>query len=343
MKTSKPYLRLALKLGLLVTPMLIALVLYVSTDPFRVLRRHRPLYQPGYPVSLNRDFVSTELLLDRLREGQRFDVMVFGSSRSLAFRCSDVSRFAGKARCFHYDASNESLFGVLGKARLLRRKDAMPSDALLVVDHALLEQSRNPAPHLFIAHPAVSGESELGFQLTFLKAFLSNLFLVKYAHWRLSGRIAPYMTDALSGLEYEPLEPTNDLVFVAPEAELARGENAYYAKRREVFYDRAAQAGVPHRPALVGDCARELSELARLFAEAGTRVRVIVSPLYEQKPLAVEDLAKLRAAFGADAVFDFSGVNVWTASERNYYESSHYRPHVAQALLGAAYGQSTVR
>ena len=49
------------------------------------------------------------------------------------------------------------------------------------------------------------------------------------------------------------------------------------------------------------------------------------------------DLIYLKDTFGEDNVFDFSGINEFTNDYRNYYEISHYRPHVARKILEIVY------
>jgi hypothetical protein len=86
---------------------------------------------------------------------------------------------------------------------------------------------------------------------------------------------------------------------------------------------------------------RLLSSMAQIFARHGTRVRVVVSPLYDQIRLHPADLAALREIFGQDNVVDFSGDNPMTSDVRNYYESSHFRPPVARAILSGLYTRGT--
>lgn len=81
-----------------------------------------------------------------------------------------------------------------------------------------------------------------------------------------------------------------------------------------------------------------VSEIARVFEEHGTQVQVIVSPLFDRVRLSEQRLAMLRMHFGADRVHDFSGKNEWTEPIGNYYEVSHYRPHLARALMIEVYG-----
>ena len=70
----------------------------------------------------------------------------------------------------------------------------------------------------------------------------------------------------------------------------------------------------------------------------------MISPLYDQVKFNPEDLSVLQEVFGHNQVFDFSGVNEFTTSKYNYYETSHYRPHVANEIMKKVYaGQLSQR
>jgi hypothetical protein len=330
---SRALVRLALRFALLGVPLGASLIGYFVLDPFKVVRRH-DVYYDAEPVSLNRDYVSTEELF-RLAP-TRPNAFVFGSSRSLAFRCDDWRPYLpASARPFHFDAWLETLYGVASKVRYLDSTGLAIDDALFIFDSQAFARTNNQYSHLFVKHPAVSGEPAVAFQTLFVGTFFANLFFVKYFDYELFRTLRPYMRDVFPPKPVRHLRETNDLIFSADEAELAAGEDAFYAKRAAVF---APRTPVTLPPFLQAKQLALIGEISALFAKHHTRVRVIVSPLYDQYALNPADRRALEHAFGAEHVFDFSGVNAWTADRRNYYEESHYRPHVARALMRAAYG-----
>jgi hypothetical protein len=130
--------------------------------------------------------------------------------------------------------------------------------------------------------------------------------------------------------------PENELTRADAEREIARdGIDAYVAKRRAIFVPRVPRTG---RPVVDASGERLLRETAGWLREAGARVEVVVSPLYDQVALAERDRRILEEVFGADHVHDFSGVNDLTRDARNYYETSHYRPPVGAEILRRIYG-----
>jgi hypothetical protein len=45
----------------------------------------------------------------------------------------------------------------------------------------------------------------------------------------------------------------------------------------------------------------------------------------------------LQTIFGANTIYDYSGINNYTNKVENYYETSHYRPHVGEAIMSEIY------
>lgn len=326
--------RLVGRVAILALPIGLVLCLYFVFDPFKVLRHHATFYPPGDHVGLNRDFVSTEEFL-RL-ESTRPNAYVFGSSRSMAFRCAEWRRYLPPgARPFHFDAWLETVYGVWRKVVFLDAEGMKIEDALVVLETGDFAQASNVYSPLFIKHPRLSGEPAIVFQTLQAGAFFAHLFFVKYLDFETFGQLRPYMLDVFEQYPLRQVRETNDLVFQGYEDELNAGEDAYYARHAATFTEREPYDA----PAMFG--ARqiaELEEVARIFEKHGTRVRIIVSPLYGQGRLAASDRERLERLFGKERVFDFSGKNAITDDVRNYYEISHYRPHVANELLRIAYG-----
>ena len=50
-----------------------------------------------------------------------------------------------------------------------------------------------------------------------------------------------------------------------------------------------------------------------------------------------EEGKRLAAQYGAENVYDFSGINEFTEDYHNYYEAGHYRPLLGNKLLERIY------
>jgi hypothetical protein len=319
------------------TPYLLVGLSFLILDPFKVVRHHEA-FGSHNPVSINVDYVATETYL-RNRERLQYDSFIFGSSRALAFRTADWRSYIPDSVPLLYNANAESLFGVWAKVRFIDQLGDRIENALFLVDEGLLQEVTNSQGHLYIKDPRISRESWTSFYLTFFNAYLSDFFFVKYLDYRIFATYRSYMAEAIN---LEPMEigpSTNDLVLAGWDRELERDPDGYYERRRSTFEVGRDSRGVRTGERVIGEPQRALlGGIRDVWERHGTRVRIVVSPNFDQVPLHREDLAVLCELFGAANVFDFSGVNEITADARNYYEPLHFRPSVGRRILEAIYG-----
>lgn len=333
-------LRLFSRIFLLGAPLMICVGAVLVGDPFKVIYPHTfGDYYNDQPYELNRDFVSTELLLSRYRQSPP-DAFVFGSSRSFPYHCDSWRQHIPQARCFHYPAASENLYGIYSKIKLIDRLNLRVAHALLIMDyHAFDVESRKD--HLHILHPQETGEGWLNYQTTFLKACFSKFFILKYIDLKLTGRVHSYTRDIF---QIEPgivrIDPdSNDYFFEAEERQLTADEEQFYQKRALLFPSKET-LGEREAEAVIGEAQlRYLTEIKAIFDKDRSDYKIIISPLYDQVSLNRADLARLENIFGKARVFNYSGKNDITVNMRNFYDPDHYRPFIADAILRDAYSK----
>ena len=328
--------RLLLKLAVLSLPLNFFLATYVWYDPFRVLYHYDDYYQ-GHDVGLDRDFVSTEVFLRQV-DRYHYDSFIFGNSRTMAFLTSDWSPLIGSPVAFHFDASMESLFGIVGKVRLVEQKGLPLRNALILLDVSILAGTTDRYDeHLYVKHPAVSGNGWLPFQLAFVKSYLSPKFCLPFLAKKLLGRQIPGFPSPFRAEVPEQMDPvTNDIRVPKLEQRIAADPEAYY-RGWDAKYP-PDQKDSKTSPPVICDAAKELlGDLREAFARQGTNYRIVINPLWNKRQLHPADLGVLKSIFGKDRVFDFSGVNHITSDKLNYYEDSHYRPHIGREILSRIY------
>jgi hypothetical protein len=331
-----PLPRLLAKTCLLLTPLGAVLVSYAALDPFKVLYRYEDYRAVQPAIALNRDYVSTEVFMRHSLE-QRYDSFIFGNSRSLAFLCADWVRHIDSQAAFHFDASGESLYGIHGKFRFLHDRGVPLRNVLIILDRGTLGVLDDRDDYMFIKHPAVSGRNWASFHWAFVRAYFAQGFCVRFLAKELLDYDLPF-TNPIRGRRIFKVDPvSNDMEFLSEEEAIAREGGAYYAARRHLFPSREETAGTIAWPVVGEGQIQRLKEIKAILESHHTRYKIVVSPLYDQVGLNPADLGELCAIFGSDKVFDFSGVNEFTRPVSNYYEQSHYRMHVAQAILRRIY------
>ncbi len=329
---------LLIRIATLAAPLLLLVCLYVLYDPFEVLRPSQSFYGSSHLVPLNRDYVSTECYLRHPRR-RDLDSFILGNSRSLFFRTADWVTFLGPAVPFHFDASGESVFGLLSKVRLLQKNSRRIRNVLIIMDAETLSVTTDSSGYLLQKDPRVAGTSVANFHYQFFTAFLYPQFFVRYLGYRLTGSVKPWMGDGFQDGPREVLQlpATNDLVVVGKDREMQREGEAFFtalAKRYPRDLSRRPEPGPP----VIGPAQISmLSEIQSILTCDNADVRVVINPLYDRVPLNPADAAQLRRIFGPGRVYDFSGANAFTNDVHNYYEQSHYRLNVARQILQIVY------
>lgn len=329
------------KMAIFFTPVLLILIFYVITDPFKVLRDYPDYYRTGLnPVTLNKDYVSTKTLI-RYDPVYHYNSFIFGNSRSIFYEINTWKKYLpSDAVCYHFDASGETLYGIHKKFIFLDRENRKIKNVLIVLDYSTLKNVVPIKTHLCIPSPQLTGENKFQFHLIFFKAFMNPLFLGAFTDYTLTGKIREYMKkDNIfmnTPFTYETLINEERQEFL--EKEIAEGRY-YTPERMEVFFPRSGQEEIS--PAVIRTTQKNmLTEINCILKRHRTDCKIIISPLYNQVCLNPDDIHVLQEIFGINNVFDFSGINTFTDDYHNYYESSHYRPHIAARIMQIVYENS---
>ncbi|MFZ1730382.1 MAG: hypothetical protein WBQ23_07390 [Bacteroidota bacterium] len=325
---------------LFLSPLLLVVLLYFVFDPFKVLRDYDSYYVSGKPdyVVLNRGYVSTETFV-RHYPAQQYNSFIFGNSRSLFYQVNDWKpHLAPGASCFHFDGSDESLFSIYKKVLFLKKQQVKINNALIVVDQPALSRVENHPGHLTMTPPRLMDNVNLiPFHWSFLTSYLDPRFLLAYYDFTLTGQFRDYMRDH-NVLNAEPMEydlASNEIRY--PQFESAISNGSYYQGHRLSVFEKRSVNPRPYSPCLEREHVRLLKEMQRIFTANGTVVRIVISPLYNQRALHPRDLSTLQRIFGPASIFDYSGINDITLDYHNYYELSHYRPFVAARIMSEVY------
>jgi hypothetical protein len=330
------------KLLLFSIPFVLFIGFYFYLDPFKVVRHYDSFYESGKPnyITLNKDYISTENWLNHY-DSFRYTSYIFGNSRSMFYNIGAWKNYIGEdsSKCYHFDASGESLYGISKKFSFLAAHNAPIKHALLIVDEALLNMAHNSAGHLFLKDPRISGESNIGFQVECLKDFFDFSFLRALVDFKVSGKMKDYMQKEFL-LDDRPFYydyVTNEVRLDFFEQMIRNNPHDYYGPRQGIFYLRDSSRQQYASPRIHDKQLVLLNIIRDVCKKDGTDCRIVISPLYDQRKLNPGDLKILKQLFGERNVFDFSGINAFTKDIYNYYETSHYRPHIADEIMKIVY------
>lgn len=337
----KGYFKILYKCFLLALPLLVVLVYYFITDPFKVLHHYDKFYQSGKApiVILNKDYVTIQTYLNNYKK-YHYDSYIFGSSRSMFFTVHDWGQYIHSDKCYHFDAWKESLYGMYLKFKLLDQQHADIKNVLIVLDTSVLEMTENSYrdANLYMKHPLLSGSGNLSFQYQFIKPFFDIRFLTAYTGYKITGEVKSYMR-SMDVFDEKPMlynDTTNEIKWFYTDSVLAKNADIYYSEHKDMFAGRDNVLRISKK--CIGDKQKKLlEEMQRILVRYGSSYKIIITPHYMQNKFNPTDLEYLQQLFGKENVFDFSGRNTITEDKRNFYDMGHFRPQVAKYLLSVVY------
>ena len=146
---------------LALAPVFLLVALYVIRDPFHVVKPYSgKILNPEDSVGLtvNWGFITVESF-KYFDPENHFDSFIFGSSLSGYYRVQDWQPYLpAEARPFHFNASRETLRGMLNKLLWLTHRGVKINNALIVMEDEMLMRRPLDGDILFAQHPSTAPE-----------------------------------------------------------------------------------------------------------------------------------------------------------------------------------------
>lgn len=314
------------------------IVAWISwNDPFKIFKSYNSFYSNSI-VDLNREYVCLQLFNNNSKK-VKYDSFIFGSSRSLAYTIPEWKKHIDSSSIgFHFDATREGIYGIFNKLNYFKKNKIKIKNALLILDYSTLTTTKNRKGHLSMSPPELSGESRFSYYKEYLTAISDLGFIKEYCQYSMFNKynvnnkyIFPHLKNNVKSNDV-----TGD-IFFASEMKILDDKKEYYSKKinKGIFYDR--KVIVNNEKPISTEEKILLKKISDVLKSESTNYKIVVSPLYDQKVLSKKRKNLLISVFGMKNVFDFSGKNKFTNSIYNYYESSHYRPKVANEIMDIIY------
>jgi len=309
---------------------------YIITDPLKVLYKY-DTYSIA-EVNLNRDYISTEALLNN-HELYGYNSFILGSSHAMGYSpLSWKKHLYENASTFSYDAYSETLFGIYRKIVLIDSLHIPIDNALILLDtnEYFFHTTEINGSYLYIKHPLLLGNNwydRIYFQLKHLGGYMNPRFFIPYYIYHFSGTDNKFAQSLISKRIIEIRYPENWMNSPSMENEI-RTNPGYF--ETEQFYERSGNEQMQIK--LIGkDQFNILESIHHILKKNNTNYRIIINPLYDQIKFNDEDVETLKQIFGSDSVFDFSGINQFTETKQNHYDRYHFRPQVGDSIMNGVY------
>ena len=260
---------------------------------------------------------------------------IFGSSRSSVFYSKEWGKYINDSLVFHFDASNEDIIGISQKVKFIAAQGNRIENALLVFDGETFEPSADFENSIIHKRDwRQSGENRIVYHLKFFAAFFKNQYFIKFFDAKINEVYKSNMWGALEGKHMIYTPSHNDFIFQGYIDEIKKDSLAYYA--RDLFYPRSGELQIQNEQIDEEDL-EELHAIQEVFKAHKTKVKIVISPSFDQESINPADFKILKEMFGEQHVFDASGVNKYTNELGNFYEIYHYKPLVANQILSDMY------
>ena len=319
-------------------PVVVVLIVYLITDPFKTLRP----FSLQYFDETNRDYLSSELFL-RNDSIYHYNSFIFGSSRCCGFNTYHWKHYLPiGARQYLFQAWGETLTGIEQKIDYLDKNGNSIDNALVLLDiPSTFGKVQLPKKVLSIKDYKFSGQSKWSFQSCLFWGFVQ-----KPSKWFIS--IKQYIKPVPIEIFVDTV--TNDWgrgnryadISVQPQKDSL---NNCTAKSKAVFFKQIegkSDADLRESwPLITQTFLNQLKHIKAVFDKHQTDYKIVISPAYcyTHPRINAEDLRILQEVFDQDKVFDYSGKNEITTDCYNFSDPNHFGLSVGWQIIEDIYNK----
>ena len=325
-------------------PVIMLVALYVIKDPFHVVKPYRgQVYNPGDTVALtiNWGHVTVESFKYFDPEAH-FDSFIFGSSLSGYYRIKDWKPYLpSDARPFHFNASRETLDGILNKLVYLKSRGVKVKHALIIMEDEMLRRRPLDQDVLFVQHPQTAREvSWWKFHQLYFNAFrrpeLVGYLLCPQAFTQ-TVLDKGYATTDIT----ERIENINEGYYRWADSVIAVNPDVYFTPEHIARYSLPLME-TPCPSKIQGWTAYLLRGIEHELAEQGTDYQIIIPPHYGYEAMDNDDLCVMETIFNPSRVHDYSHDPELGSKLCHYYDDGHLIAQDCARLMDSAYHAVTL-
>lgn len=323
-------------------PVLLFVAFYAIVDPFHTIHPITTDAQgrDSVIVSNNAGFTSVETYL-LYNDQYHYDSFILGSSMSQNFKASYWKPYLDStASILHFDASSETLTGIINKMRFLNNHGSTIKNALIVIEARMLEKVW-PIDNdiLYVQHPATTSVLNwFNAHTLFFNAF-RDINQVKYALFPSKYKTALQNKGILSTIAPNRIDHLNEMYYKEIDSIIATSPDKFYTPKRIEQMKRTITPTVT-RPAIDEVAQARLVTIKEILDKNHTNYIIIVPPRNTFPQLTWHDLWVMKAIFGEDKVHDFSRHPQLVNNDRAYYDyTGHLISAKCKMLLDSAYSE----
>ena len=324
---------------LALSPVLLLVAFYVAKDPFHVVKPYKgQVYNPGDTISLTINWGHVTVESYKYFDPQgHFDSFIFGSSLSGYYRIKDWAPYLpADARPFHFNASRETLYGILNKLHWLTNRGVTIKNALIIMEDEMLMRRPLDSDVLFVQHPSTAREvSWWKFHQLYFNAFRRpELVAYLLCPGPMTQRVLDegYATTDITSR----IEPINEGYYAWADSVIAVNPDEFFTPEHVKRYSLPLKE-LPCPEKIDPTVSALLAEIYHVLESQGTDYHIIIPPHYGYEAIDSRDLFKLERIFGQSRVHDYSHDPKLGTDLHYYYDDGHLIAQECARLIDSAY------
>lgn len=339
MSTRQSFKRFVLLCLLALLPVFMLVALYLVKDPFHVVKPYQGrVYNPGDTIALtiNWGHVTVESYKYFNPEGH-FDSFIFGSSLSGYYRIKDWMPYLPEdARPFHFNASRETLDGILNKLYYLTSRGVKIKHALIIMEDEMLRRRPLDMDVLFVQHPETAKEvSWWKFHQLYFNAFRRPELVGYLLYPKALTQTVLHKGYATTDIT-DRIENINEGYYAWADSVIAVNPDEFFTPEHITQYSLPLME-LPCPPKIEGHVAHMLENIAQVLEDQGTDYQIIIPPHYGYEAIDSQDLYILESIFEPSRVHDYSHDPELGSYLKHYYDDGHLIAQDCARLIDSAY------
>lgn len=298
------------------------LVNYV-VDPFNVFQT--PFLKHQY--QMNERFMKVKYLEQHNKE---FNGYIFGSSRIGTTYPSSVEKYIKNSKLYNFTLSNANFYDYLNHLKFFIKRQYPIHTLYLQIDiNSMSKYGAVASDYLRKPHPYVMNSSLMLYYMD----YLNGLFPL-----------------SLKGKILKNINPTSDMNYFIENGMWTKPNSEKEIQNEYLKYEKRVWKGKERNQrkeiySTSDQSMGALSEIIKLCKANNIKLYVFTTPhnQHMMDTFVVEDyLHYLKDIAQLTEFYDFTGYNSVTTNNFNYYEKSHYRPHLGDWVAGRIFNDKSI-
>ncbi len=319
-------------------PPMILIFVYLTFDPFKILRPYDNYFANG--LSVNKGMV-TVTTFEAENDNYHYNSFILGSSIACYYNADTWKNFlTSDARPYHFDTSNQPIKTLRRTVEYLEKNADSIKNVLIVLDPFIFRITADKTDMVLIDPYQIRDEwwYKTFFHYKMICHFFNIKYLVSYLPWLWSGEEKCYSD--INIFEPQPIEWRRDIneeSIPLWDDSISLHPKAFYSTHR--IYCTLQPYYSSNTNLIDNDKEKDIQTIADILERNGTSYKVVVGPNLRHEVLNDCDDMLLSSIFGEHYYNLGKEFAKEMSDSTNFYDNTHYRPSFASKIMHRIYSK----